>query len=141
LDGVEGLWAVRADASEVENALLNLAINARDAMPRGGRLTVRGDNVSLDRDAAEALALPPGDFVTLSMCDTGDGMAPEVAARVFEPFFTTKPLGKGTGLGLSMIYRFARTRGGHVSLDTRRGAGTTVRIYLPRRVETVADLA
>jgi signal transduction histidine kinase len=135
LDGVEGLWAVRANASEVENALLNLAINARDAMPHGGRLTVRGYNVSLGRDAADVLGLPPGDFVMLSLSDTGDGMAPEVAAHVFEPFFTTKPLGKGTGLGLSVIYRFARTCGGHVSLDTRRGEGTTVRIYLPRYVE------
>ncbi len=138
LEGIEGLWPVRADASEVENALLNLALNARDAMPHGGRLTLRGENVSLDRGAADALALPPGDFAILSTCDTGEGMAPDVAARAFEPFFTTKPPGKGTGLGLSMIYRFARTCGGHAAIDTRPGEGTVISIYLPRDLETAA---
>jgi len=141
VEGVEGIWPARTDASEVENALLNLAINARDAMPSGGRLSLRGDNVRLDRVAAEALALPPGDFVILTVQDTGPGMSPEVAARAFEPFFTTKAPGKGTGLGLSMTYRFARNCGGHAALDTRPGAGTAVRIYLPRYVETAGGPA
>jgi len=140
-EGIEGIWPVRTDASEVENALLNLAINARDAMPNGGRLTLRGDNVRLDRVTAEALALPPGDFVILTVRDTGHGMSPELAARAFEPFFTTKAPGKGTGLGLSMTYRFARNCGGHAALDTRPGAGTAIRIYLPRFMETSEIIA
>jgi signal transduction histidine kinase len=129
---IQGLWPVRADPSELENALLNLVINARDAMPNGGRFTLRADNITLDRLQAEPLALPPGDFLMLSAKDTGRGMAPDVAARAFEPFFTTKPSGKGTGLGLAMIYRFARTCGGHAALDTSLNEGTTVRVYLPR---------
>jgi signal transduction histidine kinase len=107
-------------------------INARDAMPNGGRLTLRGDNISLDASQAGSLALPAGDFVLLSTQDTGRGMGPDVAARAFEPFFTTKPSGKGTGLGLAMIYRFARTAGGHAALESQPGEGAIVRIYLPR---------
>jgi signal transduction histidine kinase len=129
---IPDLWPTCVDPSELENALLNLVINARDAMPGGGRFVLRGDNISLDRLEAKTLGLPPGDFVILSAQDTGRGMTPEVAARAFEPFFTTKPSSKGTGLGLSMIYRFARTSGGHAALETRPGEGTTVRIYLPR---------
>jgi signal transduction histidine kinase len=129
---IPGLWPVCVDPSELENALLNLVINARDAMPGGGRFVLRGDNISLDRLQAEPLGLPPGDFVLLSAQDTGRGMAPDEAARAFEPFFTTKPSGKGTGLGLAMIYRFARTSGGHAALETRPGEGATVHIYLPR---------
>ncbi len=129
---IPGLWPVRVDPSELENALLNLVINARDAMPNGGRLTLRGDNISLDASQAGSLALPAGDFVLLSTQDTGRGMGPDVAARAFEPFFTTKPSGKGTGLGLAMIYRFARTAGGHAALESQPGEGAIVRIYLPR---------
>jgi len=136
---IPGLWPARVDLSELENALLNLVINARDAMPGGGRFKLRADNITLNRLHAEPLGLPPGDFVLLSAEDTGSGMAPDVAARAFEPFFTTKPSGKGTGLGLSTIYRFARTSGGHAALETRPGEGSTVHLYLPRYVDSMDD--
>ena len=118
------LWQTLCDPNQLENALLNLAINARDAMPDGGRLTVETANVALD--------MAPGQYVALCVSDTGSGMSPEVAARAFDPFFTTKPLGEGTGLGLSMIYGFARQSGGQVRLHSVVGTGTTMRIYLPR---------
>ncbi len=127
-----GLWTVLVDVSQLENALLNLCINARDAMPQGGRIIVDTRNSRLGtRDAGER-DLPPGDYVALSVTDNGSGMTPEVAARVFEPFFTTKPMGSGTGLGLSMIYGFARQSGGNVRVHTRPGLGTTMRLILPR---------
>ena len=126
------LWTVLVDVSQLENALLNLCINARDAMPNGGRILVDTRNSRLGaRDAGER-DLPPGDYVALSVTDNGSGMPPEVAARIFEPFFTTKPIGSGTGLGLSMIYGFARQSGGNVRVHTRPGLGTTMRIVLPR---------
>jgi CheY-like chemotaxis protein len=126
------LWPTRADPSEVENAILNLAINARDAMPQGGKLVIETRNVAVDQAAAEAEpGLRAGDFVCISVADTGMGMDAEMLKRVFEPFYTTKG-GRGTGLGLSMIYGFARQSGGHVTIKSAPGAGTTVSLYLPR---------
>jgi PAS domain S-box-containing protein len=129
----DGLWAARADPSQVEDTLLNLAINARDAMPDGGTLTIETGNVTLDEHfAASRTEITPGDYVMLSVTDTGVGMAPEVIARATEPFFTTKPAGKGTGLGLSMIYGFAKQSGGHLSIYSEVGVGTTMRLFLPK---------
>ncbi|CAN5470961.1 hypothetical protein BH10PSE17_BH10PSE17_02110 [soil metagenome] len=129
------LWAALADANQLENAILNLAINARDAMPDGGALTIETSNCSLSDSAAlaqqDAVA---GDYVRISVTDTGIGMSADVIARAFEPFFTTKPIGHGTGLGLSMIYGFAKQSGGHVRIDSKPGDGTTFLLYLPRAV-------
>jgi len=127
------LWAVRADPSEIENAVLNLVINARDAMPKGGRLIIETANVSiLDGEIGTVNMLAAGDYVRLSVSDTGVGMSPEVLQHAFEPFFTTKQPGKGTGLGLSTIYGFAQELGGTVTIDSDFGRGTTVSVYLPR---------
>ncbi len=125
------LWSTRADAGEIENAILNLAINARDAMLSGGNLVIETENVAIDKDAARE-ELPPGRYIRLSVSDTGSGMPPEVLARAFEPFFTTKEPGKGTGLGLSSIYGFVKQSGGHITIDSEVGHGTTVAIYLPK---------
>jgi len=127
-----GLWATMVDPNQLENALLNLCINARDAMPGGGRITIRTENCSFDARDAPAVELVAGDYVALRVGDTGTGMTEEVAARAFDPFYTTKPLGEGTGLGLSMIYGFARQSGGQVRIATEIGRGTTMSIYLPR---------
>ncbi|MET0406058.1 MAG: response regulator [Cystobacter sp.] len=129
----EGLWHTLCDPHQLENALLNLVINARDAMPSGGRLTLETDNLRLA--AGDPLApreLAPGAYVRIRVTDTGSGMPPDVIARAFEPFFTTKPLGQGTGLGLSMIYGFARQSEGHARIDSELGRGTSVTLYLPR---------
>ena len=128
----DDLWVVRCDANQMENALLNLAINARDAMPDGGTLTIEASNVTLDAKQASLRDCAPGDYVCLAISDTGVGMTPEVQARAFDPFFTTKPIGQGTGLGLSMIYGFLRQSNGAVRIDSRLGQGTTVEICLPR---------
>jgi CheY-like chemotaxis protein len=112
--------------------LLNLAINARDAMPDGGRLTIETANKWLDRHAADQRNLPPGQYLSLCVTDTGTGMSPEVIARAFDPFYTTKPIGQGTGLGLSMVHGFARQSGGEVRIYSEVGKGTTVCLYLPR---------
>ncbi|RNF30193.1 histidine kinase, partial [Massilia aurea] len=125
-------WTALVDQSQLENALLNLCINARDAMPEGGRIAIATANRVLDADAARGHELPPGDYLVLSVADSGTGMAPGVLAKAFEPFFTTKPLGQGTGLGLSMIYGFAKQSGGQVAIDSQPGQGTTVSIFLPR---------
>ena len=129
------LWPALADSGQVENSLLNLAINARDAMPDGGKLTIETSNMHLDEDYASSNAeVTPGDYVMMTVTDTGTGMPPDVLAHVFEPFFTTKEIGKGTGLGLSMIYGFAKQSGGHAKIYSEVGHGTTVRLYLPRLV-------
>ena len=134
-----GLWPARADPAQVENALLNLALNARDAMPGGGMLTIDCANAAADRArGAEHADLPAGDYVVLTVADTGKGMTPEVQARAFEPFFTTKGIGEGSGLGLSMVYGFAKQSGGQVGIDSEAGRGTRVRLYLPR-AETPAE--
>ena len=127
------LWATRADPSEIENAVLNLAINARDAMPKGGRLVIQTENTTIDEATARMEAgQKAGEFVRLSVTDTGHGMPPEVLARAFEPFFTTKQGGRGTGLGLSTIYGFVQQSGGWAQIYSEVGEGTTVNIYLPR---------
>ena len=130
--GAGGLWPTLVDPNQLENALLNLCINARDAMPDGGRLTIETANKWLDDKAAADRELPPGQYVSLCVTDTGIGMTPEVAMRAFDPFFTTKPLGQGTGLGLSMIYGFARQSGGQVRIYSELDQGTTMCLYLPR---------
>jgi len=128
------LWRTRADASELENAILNLAINARDAMPGGGDLVIESRNVS----AEEAGIAGGGEFVLISVSDTGHGMPPHVLERAFEPFFTTKEPGRGTGLGLSSVYGFAEQSGGHATIQSAPGQGTTVNLYLPRAHEAAA---
>jgi signal transduction histidine kinase len=130
--GAVGLWRALVDPNQLENALLNLAINARDAMPDGGRITIETANKWLDDRAARARDLEPGQYLSLCVTDTGTGMTPQVQARAFDPFYTTKPLGEGTGLGLSMIYGFARQSGGQVRIYSEVGQGTTLCIYLPR---------
>ena len=132
-----GLWMIQADVSELENALLNLAVNARDAMPEGGRLTIETGNAFLDQDYVSTIAEPvsPGQYVLIAVTDTGVGMDAGTLERVFEPFFTTKPTGKGTGLGLSQVYGFIRQSNGHVRIYSEVGQGTTVKLYLPRMTE------
>ena len=130
--GAAGLWPALIDPGQLENALLNLCINARDAMPDGGRITIETANTWVDRPAAIKHEILEGQYLSLCVTDTGTGMSPEVVARVFEPFFTTKPIGQGTGLGLSMIYGFARQSGGQVRIYSEVGRGTTVCLYLPR---------
>ncbi|MCQ8278488.1 response regulator [Acetobacteraceae bacterium KSS8] len=126
------LWPAIVDPNQLENALLNLCLNARDAMPDGGCVTIETGNLALDDAAARERDLPPGDYVSLCVADTGTGMTPDVIARAFDPFFTTKPLGQGTGLGLSMIYGFVRQSGGQVRISSELGHGTSMRLFLPR---------
>ncbi len=127
-----GLWTTQVDPHQLENALLNLCINARDAMPGGGRITMETANRWLDERAAGERDMLPGQYVSLCVSDNGTGMAPDVIARAFDPFFTTKPIGLGTGLGLSMVYGFARQSGGQVRIYSEVGQGTMVCLYLPR---------
>jgi signal transduction histidine kinase/CheY-like chemotaxis protein len=128
-----GLWRIHADPNELENALLNLAVNARDAMPEGGKLTIETANAHLDdRYVAEHTEVPAGQYVMLAVTDTGAGMTGDVAAKAFDPFFTTKKTGIGTGLGLSQVYGFVKQSGGHVKIYTEVNEGTTIKVYLPR---------
>jgi PAS domain S-box-containing protein len=137
--GAGGLWSTLVDPNQLDNAILNLCINARDAMPGGGKLTIETANRWLDERAARKQDLPPGQYVSVCVTDTGTGMAPDVVAKAFDPFFTTKPLGEGTGLGLSMIYGFARQSGGQVKIYTELGQGTTMCLYLPRHHEEASS--
>jgi PAS domain S-box-containing protein len=134
----DDLWWTLCDPNQLESALLNLAINARDAMPDGGKLVIATSNARIECVTAETPALSPGDYVCIAVTDSGVGMNAEVAARAFDPFFTTKPIGQGTGLGLSMIYGFARQSNGHATIDSKMEQGTTVRLYLPRHHGDIA---
>jgi PAS domain S-box-containing protein len=136
-----GLWKAFVDPGQFESALLNLALNARDAMPNGGRLMIETANVEIDTDYAQANDMAsPGKYVMMAVSDNGCGMPPESIARAFEPFFTTKPFGKGSGLGLSMVFGFMKQSGGHVSIYSELGHGTTVRLYLPRSLAEASPL-
>jgi PAS domain S-box-containing protein len=135
----DGLWPTWIDANQLENALLNLCINARDAMHEGGQLTIETVNTSLPERMASEFNLPTGQYVALAVSDSGTGMTAAVIARAFDPFFTTKPIGRGTGLGLSMIYSFARESAGQAQIESEPGQGTTLRLYLPRYTGEVEE--
>lgn len=135
--GPQNLWPVMVDQGQLESTLVNLAINARDAMPEGGKLTVKSENLTIDEDdVPEFGELPAGDYVRLSFSDTGIGMAEDVMRHAFEPFFTTKEERRGTGLGLSMVYGFVKQSGGNVTIYSDLGAGTTINLYFPRVMDT-----
>jgi CheY-like chemotaxis protein len=137
-----GIWTIFVDANQLENSLLNLAVNARDAMPNGGKLTIEAANVYFDDAYSATEDVAAGQYVGLFVSDTGTGMPPDVIARAFDPFFTTKDVGQGTGLGLSQVYGFVKQSGGHVKIYSEVGSGTTVKIYLPRLIspDSAADI-
>ncbi len=137
--GAEGIWPIRADVSQIENSLLNLCINARDAMPAGGKLTIEIANHAMDAPEAKKRELPPGEYVSLCVTDTGVGMPSDVIDRIFDPFYTTKPIGHGTGLGLSMVYGFVRQSGGQVRVNSKVGVGTSMCLYFPRHMGGVDE--
>src|SRR5690606_15579383 len=129
----DGLWLAQVDPNQLENSLLNLAINARDAMPNGGSLIIENDNMVIDEElAAREAEITPGDYVVVTVSDTGCGIAPELLAKVFDPFFTTKDVGKGSGLGLSMVYGFVKQSRGHIRIYSEVGVGTSIKLYFPR---------
>lgn len=134
----QSLWLTHVDGAQLENAILNLCVNARDAMPGGGQLTVSTDNVVLDADGAERLSATQGEYVGVSVSDTGSGISPDVVKQIFEPFFTTKEVGKGSGLGLSMVYGFVNQSGGAIDLRSEVGTGTHITLLLPRATEAQA---
>jgi len=138
--GAAGLWPAMVDGGQLENALLNLCINARDAMPEGGRITIETANKWLDGRTGRERELAPGQYLSICVTDTGTGMTPETVTRAFDPFYTTKPIGQGTGLGLSMIYGFAKQSGGQVRIYSELGQGTTMCIYLPRHGGEIGDV-
>ncbi|CAN7677480.1 PAS domain S-box protein [Rhizobium sp. LjRoot98] len=137
--GAAGLWTTKVDTAQLESALLNLAINARDAMPGGGKLTIETANKWLDNRAGRERDLPPGQYISVCVTDTGTGIPKDIADRIFDPFFTTKPIGQGTGLGLSMIHGFVRQSGGQIRVYSEPGHGTTMCLYLPRYTGEIAD--
>jgi CheY-like chemotaxis protein len=130
--GAAGLWTTKVDVAQLESALLNLAINARDAMPQGGRVTIETANKWLDDRAGAERDLMPGQYVSICVTDSGTGIPKDIVERIFDPFFTTKPIGQGTGLGLSMIHGFLRQSAGQIRVYTEEGQGTTMCLYLPR---------
>ena len=132
VDLPQDVWPIQADAGELELALLNMSVNARDAMPQGGALSISAHNATADE--IETLDLE-GDFVALTIADTGQGIPPDILSKVFEPFFTTKPVNRGTGLGLSQVYGFAQQSGGRIAVDSELGAGTRIRLLLPRALD------
>ena len=134
-----GLWTTHADPSQLESALLNLCVNARDAMPGGGRLSIETSNCEIGERFARQVDVPAGQYICIAVGDTGAGMPPDVVARVFDPFFTTKDVGKGTGLGLSQVHGFIKQSGGHIKIYSEPGHGTTVRIYLRRHIAAALD--
>jgi CheY-like chemotaxis protein len=135
------VWTAFTDANQLESAVLNLALNARDAMPDGGQLTIETANARLDAAyTSRQDDVEPGDYVVIGVSDTGSGMVPDVAAKAFDPFFTTKPAGKGSGLGLSMVYGFAKQSRGHLRIYSEIGHGTTVKLYLPRALQDAVVL-
>jgi signal transduction histidine kinase len=128
-----GLWQVLVDANQLESAILNLAVNARDAMSGNGKLTIETANAFIDENYITLLPeLKPGQYVLLAISDTGTGMPPNIVEKAFDPFFTTKEIGQGTGLGVSQVYGFVKQSGGHIKIYSEVGEGTTVKIYLPR---------
>ena len=141
LDQAGDLWAVKADLHQFEQVIINLAVNARDAMPEGGKLTIRTANIS-EPDSRELgqRHIPPGEYVLIEVSDTGTGMTPEVKQKIFEPFFSTKEVGRGTGLGLSTVYGIVKQTGGYIFAESEEGSGTVMRVYLPRSIETAADV-
>jgi signal transduction histidine kinase len=131
--GAPRLWPIEVDVAQLETSLVNVAVNARDAMPHGGKLTVEASNQALDRDYCRANPeVTPGQYTLISISDSGQGMPADVLARAFEPFFTTKEIGQGTGLGLSQVYGFVKQSGGHIKIYSEAGHGTTVKLYFPR---------
>jgi signal transduction histidine kinase len=133
-----GLWSINADVGQLENAILNLCINAKDAMPEGGMLTIETANSHLDDAYAHQPDMLTGQYVLIAVTDTGSGMTEEVANKAFDPFFTTKDVGNGTGLGLSQVYGFIKQSGGHIKIYSEPGHGTTIKMYLPRLLEAGA---
>src|SRR6185369_9943802 len=134
------LWAVHADEAQVQNAVINLVVNARDAMPSGGSVTIKTANQNVGSASALGTAImPPGEYVCIEVADTGTGMSKEIQSKIFDPFFTTKPVGQGTGLGLATVYGIVKQSGGFIDVDSEPGKGTSFKIYLPRRKLEAAD--